>query len=97
MKDLSLHILDILENSVRAGAKNIEIRITEDSIKDVLIIRICDDGRGMDKKMVKIAVDPFVTSKKNKKIGLGLSLFKQAAEMANGNFEMISEKEKGQK
>ena len=97
MKDLSLHILDIVENSVRAGAKNIVISIVEDTDKDLLRIRIEDNGKGMDKKMMIKASDPFITTKANKKVGLGISLFKQAAEMANGRFSLESKLNKGTK
>ena len=97
MKDLSLHILDIVENSVRAGAKNIGISIVEDTDKDLLRIKIEDDGKGMDKEMAVKASNPFITTKANKKVGLGISLLKQAAETANGRFKLESELNKGTK
>ncbi len=95
MKDLSLHILDIIENSVNAGAKNIEININENTVKDILTIRIKDDGKGMDKQLLNKVANPFVTTKINKKIGLGISLFKQAAESANGYLLIDSNDKKG--
>lgn len=97
MKDLSLHILDIIENSVRAGAKKIDILIEQDTKKDVLKICIKDNGKGMGKKSVKNAADPFFTTKESKKIGLGIPLLKQAAETANGTFSIEAKKNKGTK
>jgi hypothetical protein len=90
MKDLSLHILDIVENSVKAESKNIEISINENINADRLTLCIKDDGNGIKKEMLNSVSDPFVTTKKNKRIGLGLSLLKQAAEIANGNFNIRS-------
>ena len=91
MEDLSLHILDIVENSIDAGAKKVEIRIYEDLKEDRLIIEITDDGKGMDEAMLKKALDPFFTTKTVRKVGLGLSLFREAARMANGDFSIKSE------
>ncbi len=97
MKDLSLHILDIIENSVKAGAKKIDIIIEEDIEKDVLKIIIKDNGKGMSKEMLEKVTDPFVTTKLNKSVGLGISLLKQAAESTNGKFQIESQKGKGTK
>ncbi|MFI5144776.1 MAG: ATP-binding protein, partial [Ignavibacteria bacterium] len=97
MKDLSLHILDIIENSVRAGAKKIDILIEQNSKEDVLKICINDNGKGMEKKLMKNAADPFFTTKKSKKVGLGIPLLKQAAESSNGKFSIESKKRKGTK
>ena len=79
MEDLSLHILDIAENSINGAAKTIEITINEDRDKDLLTIEIKDDGKGMDQKTVKKVLDPFFTTRKTRKVGLGLSLLAQAA------------------
>jgi len=95
MKDLSLHILDIAENAVRAGAKNIIIEVAQDKRKDELIVLIKDDGKGMDQKTQKQAVDPFFTTKDGKKIGLGLALFSQAAKQAGGDLKIKSAFGKG--
>ena len=97
MVDLSLHILDIAENSLIAGAKNIEILIDEDFKKDLLTIEIIDDGAGMDKEMIEKIKDPFVTSRTTRRVGLGIPLFKDAAEEANGKLEIVSEKGLGTK
>ncbi|PIQ89433.1 MAG: ATP-binding protein [Candidatus Omnitrophica bacterium CG11_big_fil_rev_8_21_14_0_20_42_13] len=95
MLDLSLHILDIIENAVRARARNINIAILKENSNDRLSISIIDDGEGMDKEMLKKSMDPFFTTKDGKKIGLGLSLFAQAAQQAGGNFKIDSEKGRG--
>ena len=95
MKDLSLHILDIVQNSIRAKAKLIGIEITELPKENQLIITITDDGTGMSAEQLQRAIDPFYTSRTTRKVGLGLSLFKQNAEMTNGTFNIESELEKG--
>ena len=94
MEDLSLHILDIAENSVRAKAKRVEIRVIEDLENDLLSIEIQDDGLGMDEEATKRAVDPFFTTKA-KRIGLGLSLLAQATKEAEGEFRIDSKKDIG--
>ncbi len=95
MEDLSLHILDIVENSIRAGADRIEIRVCEDKENDLLSIEIIDNGKGMSEAILKKAVGPFFTTKKARRVGLGLPLLKQAAEMANGKFSIESKEGKG--
>ncbi len=97
MKDLSLHILDIVENSVAASASQIEIRISEDKKKDLFSVEIIDNGAGMDKKTQQKALDPFYTTKTVRRFGFGLSLLSEAAKAANGNFSMQSEKGEGTK
>ncbi len=95
MEDLSLHILDIVENSIDAGANKIDIKIYENLKKDQLKIEITDDGKGMNEGTVKKALDPFYTTKTVRKVGLGLSLFREAARMANGDFSIQSEAGRG--
>ena len=95
MQDFSLHILDLAENSIIAGAKRIEIGIVEDSKKDVLTIEIKDDGEGMSEEMVKRVLDPFVTTRTTRRVGLGLSLFAQAARACDGGAKIESEPGKG--
>ena len=97
MRDLSLHILDIAENSINAGAKNIEIGIDENIKKDLLTVNISDDGIGMDAEMKEKVTDPFVTSRTTRRVGLGLPLLKLAAEIANGKLRIESVKGKGTK
>jgi signal transduction histidine kinase len=74
MQDLSLHVLDIVENSIAAGAKNIKITINENIEEDVLTLTIQDNGKGIDKKMLDKVIDPFYSTKKIRRIGLGLIL-----------------------
>ena len=90
MQDLSLHILDIAENAIRAKAKKISIAIAEDERKDRLTVCIKDDGEGMDQETVKKVLDPFYTTKDKKRVGLGLSLLSQAAQQAEGNLTIDS-------
>lgn len=95
MKDLSLHVLDIMQNSVTAGSSRIEVSITVDVDAGMLEIRIMDNGCGMDKEKLKRVVDPFVTSRTTRKVGLGIPLFKASAERAGGTLEIISSPGKG--
>ena len=95
MQDISLHVLDIVDNSIRAGATEIQIYIEEDPDMDLLRVEIQDNGEGMDAEMVKNAVDPFFTSKLEKRVGLGLPLLAQAARESGGLFELNSEPGKG--
>jgi signal transduction histidine kinase len=99
MQDISLHLLDIIENSVRAKAKHISIEIEVVVLRNRLKISIADDGSGMDEATLLSAQDPFYTSKieRVKKVGLGIPLFKQSAEMCNGSFFMESKLGKGTK
>lgn len=95
MQDFSLHILDLVENSINAQAKRIEIKIDEDEKHDLLTIEINDDGMGMSEEMVAKVLDPFVTTRTTRKVGLGLSLFSQAAKECDGNATISSEPGKG--
>ena len=95
MNELALHILDIAQNSIRANAKLVQIRITEKPDFDEYLIEIADDGQGMAKEQVERASDPFFTSRTTRKVGMGLSLIKHNAEQSGGSFHLISEKGKG--
>jgi len=95
MKELSLHILDIVQNSVAANANRIEIIIKEDKEGDLLEISIKDNGMGMDEEEVIKVVDPFYTTRSTRKVGLGIPLFKSNAEACNGRFFIRSEIGKG--
>lgn len=86
MREIALHILDIAENSIRAGANQVNIQIIEDLVNDQLNIKIGDNGRGMDAETVAKITDPFVTSRTNRKVGLGIPFFKAAAEACDGSF-----------
>ncbi|MFC2157592.1 ATP-binding protein [Acidobacteriota bacterium] len=95
MEELSLHILDIAENSITADADRVELIITEDTKQDVLSIEVIDNGRGMDEETAQRALDPFYTTKTVRSVGLGLSLLSEAAKAANGQFSIESEVGRG--
>lgn len=90
MLELALHVLDIAENSTRAEAKLVSIKILEDPDSDRFIMEIQDDGRGMSPETLRKALDPFYTTKKVRKVGLGLPMLKQAAERCEGCFSIRS-------
>ena len=90
MNELSLHILDICQNSIKANATLIEIIITDSAIDNIFKVEIIDNGSGMDEKTLSGVADPFYTTRTTRKVGLGISLFKMAAEMAGGNLEITS-------
>lgn len=84
MKDLALHILDIVQNAITAGANFIEISINENLPDDMIKISIRDNGKGIPAEMLAQVTDPYITSRKTRKVGLGLPLFKQNAEQTGG-------------
>jgi len=90
LEDLSLHILDIVENAIAAKASRIEVTVVEDPGKDRLGIQIKDDGIGMDEEIRQKAVDPFFTTRTTRKVGLGLPFLAQAAQEAGGTLEIES-------
>jgi signal transduction histidine kinase len=90
MEDLSLHILDIVENSISASAREVRILITEETADDRLFLEIIDDGKGMDEDTRKKVLDPFFTTRTTRKVGLGLPLLAQAAREGGGNCEIDS-------
>lgn len=90
MTELSLHILDIVKNSTKAGASLVEVDITESTARNVIEITITDNGCGMDEEFLKGVTDPFKTTRTTRKVGMGLSLFKTAAELTGGSFDITS-------
>lgn len=88
MKELSLNILDIAENSVKAGATLITVSLTQAG--NVLTIEITDDGCGMDAETVRRVTDPFYTTRTTRKVGLGLPLLKLEAEQTGGTLTVTS-------
>lgn len=92
MPEISLNILDVAENSVRAKAALIEITVSVNTKEDTLTVVIKDDGCGMTADQVKRAQDPFFTTRTTRIVGLGLPFFKQAAESTGGTFSIDSEK-----
>jgi hypothetical protein len=95
LREIALHLLDIAENSVTAGARNIEITVEEDLQSDRLKAVVQDDGRGMDEQLLARVTDPFVTIRTTRKVGLGIPLLKAAAEACNGYLCITSTSGKG--
>ena len=95
MEDISLHVLDVAQNALAAGADRIEIHIFEESEEGLMKIEIKDNGSGMDEQMVSQVLDPFYTTKAGKHVGLGLPLLAQAAKEAGGDMEIQSSPAKG--
>ncbi len=91
MRELSLNILDIAQNSITAGASLITIEIAEDTSLKTLTIGIYDNGKGMSEEQVKSVIDPFFTTRTTRKVGMGIPLFKMAAEQTGGNLTIKSE------
>ena len=91
MRELSLNVLDIAQNSVSANASLVEIELIEDTKKNELLIGIYDNGKGMTSEQVENVRDPFFTTRTTRKVGMGIPLFKFAAEMTGGSFEIESE------
>ncbi len=88
MKELSLNILDIAENSVKAGATLTEITVEESADKLTLIIK--DDGCGMSEEILQSVTNPFYTTRTTRKVGMGIPLLKMAAEITDGSLTIIS-------
>ncbi len=95
MREIALHILDIAQNSVTAGATLVEIGVNEKPDEDVLEVIVKDNGCGMSPEFVKKVTDPFTTKRTTRKVGLGIPLLKQAAECTGGSFEIRSEEGRG--
>ena len=95
MPEISLNILDIAENSVRANASLIRITVSVQPKEDTLTIMIGYDGCGMTREQVSRVQDPFFTTRTTRKVGLGVPFFKQAVESTGGSFQIDSEKGKG--
>ncbi|HUK99380.1 MAG TPA: ATP-binding protein [Nitrospirota bacterium] len=95
MLELSLHILDIVENSTRAEAKKVFITLIENTGRDTISVEIRDDGAGMTEEMLKKVTDPFFTTKTVRKIGLGIPMFAQAVESVHGKLTIESKAGEG--
>ena len=90
MTELSLNVLDVAQNSVKAKASLIEIGVLIDSTSDRLTVTIKDNGCGMNEETLKKVTDPFFTTRTTRKVGLGVSFFKLAAEITGGSFDITS-------
>ena len=94
MEDISLHIMDIIENSIAGGAST--VRVTASLLEPGIVeFTISDNGSGMEEREKERAMDPFYTTKAGKRFGLGLALFKQSAEETEGTFAIDSEAGRG--
>jgi hypothetical protein len=97
MKTLSLNILDIVQNSIRAKAEKISVTINESEAADSYLITITDNGTGIPKEIMQNVTDPFITTRTKRRMGLGLALLKYHAELAGGSLEILSEPGAGTK
>jgi hypothetical protein len=95
MRELSLHILDLVENALTAGADRITVRVEESTTEDRLSIRVRDNGRGMPAEKIRHLDDPFVTSRETRRVGLGLSLLAAAARRCDGGLSVASDPGRG--
>lgn len=95
MTELSLNVLDVAQNSIKAEASLIEINVFADTKSDRLKILIKDNGRGMTEETVQKVTDPFYTTRTTRKVGLGVSFFKMAAELTGGTFGIKSQPDIG--
>ncbi len=91
MRELSLHILDVVENAIEACARHVELTIIEDLDADLLTIRVIDDGRGIDADTLRRVRDPFFTTRTTRHVGLGIPLFTAAAERCAGALDIDSQ------
>ena len=97
MRELSLNILDIAQNSISAGASLTEIVVNENTKDKTLLIGIYDNGCGMTEEQVESVIDPFFTTRTTRKVGMGIPLFKMSCEQTGGKFTIESEKGVGTK
>ena len=95
MFELSLHILDLVQNAISAGASLVVIRVFYDEARDELTIEISDDGRGMDEALLKRVTSPFATTRTTRKVGLGIPMLGQLAQQCGGGLEIKSQPGKG--
>ena len=95
MRELSLNVMDVAQNSVRAEASLVEIEVEESDKDDSLSITIRDNGCGMTQEQVQQVIDPFFTTRTTRKVGLGVPLFKMSAEQTGGSFDITSEVGRG--
>ncbi|MGM9527747.1 MAG: ATP-binding protein [Oscillospiraceae bacterium] len=90
MQELSMNILDVAENSVRAGASLVEITVDRQPVNDLMTITISDNGCGMSPEQLKKVSDPFYTTRTTRSVGLGIPFFRMAAELTGGKLEISS-------
>jgi hypothetical protein len=90
VRELSQHLLDLLENSIQAGARRVKLEIAESTTQNRLWFRISDDGRGMDAETLRRVTDPFFTTRTTRHVGLGLPLLQEAARRCQGDLTIAS-------
>jgi len=95
LRELSLHILDIIENGLDAGATSIRIFISESRAEDLFRITIEDNGRGIPSEDLEKVMDPFFTTRETRRVGLGLSLFRETSRRCGGTFKLTSREGRG--
>ncbi len=95
MREISLHLLDILTNSVAAGATRISLDIYANNKDDSLILKVTDNGKGMSPDFLRSVTDPFTTTRTTRKVGLGIPLFKEACELCGGKVRIESKQNAG--
>lgn len=91
LTEISLNVIDIVRNSIRAGASRIRIEISIDKTKNELRLLVADNGSGMSEEQLRKVTDPFFTSRSSRNVGLGIPFLKQAAECTGGTFAIKSE------
>ena len=95
MRELSLHIMDVIENGIAAGASLITLKISEDHKNNLLQVTIIDNGCGIPEELMDRVMDPFYTTRTTRRVGLGLSLFREASRRCEGEFHIESKVGKG--
>jgi anti-sigma regulatory factor (Ser/Thr protein kinase) len=95
VEDICFHLVDLVQNSVAAGATTILLRIVESETQDTLTLAVTDNGRGMDGPTLEKVQDPFFTTKSFKKVGLGIPLLKATAQSCHGAFDIRSDAGRG--
>jgi anti-sigma regulatory factor (Ser/Thr protein kinase) len=95
MKEIALHIMDIVQNSIRAVAREISVTVEEVPSADILTLTIADNGSGMDEETCRWAADPWFTSRTTRRVGMGLPLLQMNATLAGGTMKITSAPGKG--
>lgn len=95
MRDIALHILDLVQNAIEAGARRVALAVTEDSAADTLTVTVADDGKGMSAAMLARVRDPFFTTRTTRRAGLGLPLLDMTTRQAGGHLDINSQPGRG--
>ncbi|PHV71472.1 ATP-binding protein [Sporanaerobium hydrogeniformans] len=97
MRELALHLLDIMQNSIKAGATHIHLEVSEQVLQNKLILKVEDNGKGMSKEMCNQVIHPYVTTRTLRKVGLGIPLLYQLCKECEGELKIESELGRGTK